>query len=680
MAKEDWHAKHVDIENAFVEADLDKIIYMNLPSCHNVNGLPTKVCLIKSLYGLKQAGKLFFDLLSKNLKNLKCIQLQHDQCVFRHTDAITNVTSFIIVYVDDIIFMGPSELAIDSLVKSLGGTFRKYTVENSISKYIGIELSRNLSTHTAKLTQSMLITDLFASSNIPSRVRNMPMNPSYDYRTLGDGTSPTMHEEARSIRYAGDKTQPQILAHAGLLSRGAHRPSPLHRRGWTHLMQYLDTNKHDGLTLGGHGDIQLFGFADASSFPGSDSKSTLGFTFFLNLFSGAIFSRSKRGTTVDLSSAEAELKAICEAVRQSVWLRGFLSEVGYPQLSPTVIYTDSLSAMFMVEKQHSNNKSNHLVKFYNYVHEAVEQRLVALKYITSDDQVADLLTKPLAAEASSNLTDKILHGLNGVLPTPGSVATPHQIRLKQLTKMRAAKAKQDRVTKAHQPAPPSSVLAASANSAFNRDSRVPQFNFKHNNNVITFGALVPSTCMSCATNGVVTPTCIGYELCGPCLAVDLHMKIAPTRLNECNRQYGLWADNGTPINRLDRNANVEVIPAFEPQVLEYVGERLTYAAMHDRYRRSGPNALNIAGPYCCHRVNGHVIDCAYQRCILSMANHGPREGPVGVRANMELYAFQGQVFARTTEPILNGDQLILHYGDNFPITWYQRNGYSFKTD
>ena len=56
-----------------------------------------------------------------------------------------------------------------------------------------------------------------------------------------------------------------------------------------------------------------------------------------------------------------------------------------------------------------------------------------------EDQVADLLTKPLPAEAHANLTDKLLHGFHGLEPRPSSVATPHQLRLRQLSRMRAAK-------------------------------------------------------------------------------------------------------------------------------------------------------------------------------------------------------------------------------------------------
>ena len=118
-----------------------------------------------------------------------------------------------------------------------------------------------------------------------------------------------------------------------------------------------------------------------------------------------------------------------------------------------MIHTDSLSAMHIVKHQACTSKSNHLVKYYHYLFQEVEAGNVALRYITADDQVADLLTKPLAAEAHANLSDKLLHGFRGLEPRPGSVATPHQLRLRQLSRMRAARKRLQKPSSLHLPLP-----------------------------------------------------------------------------------------------------------------------------------------------------------------------------------------------------------------------------------
>ena len=95
--------------------------------------------------------------------------------------------------------------------------------------------------------------------------------------------------------------------------------------------------------------------------------------------------------------------------------------------------------MYMVDYHTFATMSDHLVKYYNYIAQEVLANHVSLVYITSDDQIADVLTKPLAAEAHQNLSRRLQHGLDGIEPTPGSIATVHQLQLRNLAKMRAAK-------------------------------------------------------------------------------------------------------------------------------------------------------------------------------------------------------------------------------------------------
>jgi hypothetical protein len=64
----DWNVEGLDVENAYLEAYLDAKIYMNLPpEIYKLNGKPVKVKLIRSLYGLKQAVKLWNSLLNSKL-------------------------------------------------------------------------------------------------------------------------------------------------------------------------------------------------------------------------------------------------------------------------------------------------------------------------------------------------------------------------------------------------------------------------------------------------------------------------------------------------------------------------------------------------------------------------------------------------------------------------------------
>jgi hypothetical protein len=128
-----------------------------------------------------------------------------------------------------------------------------------------------------------------------------------------------------------------------------------------------------------------------------DSLSQLAYCFFLNKTSGTICARSKKDTTVSHSSAEAEIKAIDLAILKALCLRGLLEELGYPQNEPTVIYTDSISAKTLADTLHTSNNSAHLIVRINFIHQEIAARTIVLKYINTDNMVADVLTKPLSA-------------------------------------------------------------------------------------------------------------------------------------------------------------------------------------------------------------------------------------------------------------------------------------------
>ena len=84
----------------------------------------------------------------------------------------------------------------------------------------------------------------------------------------------------------------------------------------------------EGVTLGGDSDIELFGFSDAAFIRDGDSKPQYGYCFYLNRNSGAVYARSMKGNTVSMSSTEAEMKALVETVKECIWMREFLKEIG----------------------------------------------------------------------------------------------------------------------------------------------------------------------------------------------------------------------------------------------------------------------------------------------------------------------------------------------------------------
>ena len=96
-----------------------------------------------------------------------------------------------------------------------------------------------------------------------------------------------------------------------------------------------------------------------------------------------------------LSSTEAEYTAISHATRQAIWLRNLLEGLGYPQEEPTVLYSDNQSAITLTRDAQFHARSKHFDVQNHFVREKVENGIVDIIYVPTDDNIADVFTKAL---------------------------------------------------------------------------------------------------------------------------------------------------------------------------------------------------------------------------------------------------------------------------------------------
>ena len=146
-------------------------IYINLPKdvYRQPDGKPVVVKLKKSLYGLKQAGELFYKLMrriltTEGLDMKRCI---HDMCVFTFFDDETNERVITVLWVDDIIDHIESKV---TKMQNLG----------EITRYIGIDMVRDRVNHTLELTQVSFTKAVIEKLGPNLKSTNVPLNPYHD--------------------------------------------------------------------------------------------------------------------------------------------------------------------------------------------------------------------------------------------------------------------------------------------------------------------------------------------------------------------------------------------------------------------------------------------------------------------------------------------------------------------
>ena len=143
-----------------------------------------------------------------------------------------------------------------------------------------------------------------------------------------------------------------------------------------HALRYLKGTVDDGLKYEVNQNINLEGYVDwdwASSTIYRKSTSTCFFSMGL----GVIYWFSRKQSCVALSTTEAEYVAACSASCEAVWLQKLLSNIFDLQLDATCIHCDNQSCVKLSKNPVLHDWSK-------------------LPYVAMNDQIADVLTKPLA--------------------------------------------------------------------------------------------------------------------------------------------------------------------------------------------------------------------------------------------------------------------------------------------
>ena len=125
------------------------------------------------------------------------------------------------------------------------------------------------------------------------------------------------------------------------------------------------------------------------------------------LHDGAVSWQSCKQPTVALSSVEAEYMAATQATREAVWWRAFMTELGHPPSACTTVHSDSQGAIALTKNPEHHKRTKHIDIQHHFVREQVEVGSVVLPYIGTELMVADVLTKPLAADRHAELAGKM---------------------------------------------------------------------------------------------------------------------------------------------------------------------------------------------------------------------------------------------------------------------------------
>ncbi|RVW64351.1 Retrovirus-related Pol polyprotein from transposon TNT 1-94 [Vitis vinifera] len=274
----DWNLHQLDVKNAFLNRELEEEVYMKIPPSMETLENSGKVCkLRKSLYGLKQSPRAWFDRLTRVVKKHGFIQCQADHTLFMKHSKEGEMTLFI-VYVDDIIITGDDEEEIGNLKKLLA---REFEIKDlgQLRYFLGMEVGRTK--EGIVVTQRKYVLDLLQETGmLGCKPVDTPMDPIGKIDKDNDN-HPT--DKDRYQRLVGKliyltHTRPDIGFAMSMVSRYMNNPTERHMKVVYRILQYLKKSPGRGLYFKKTSSREVEVFTDAD-WAGSltDRRSTTGY-------------------------------------------------------------------------------------------------------------------------------------------------------------------------------------------------------------------------------------------------------------------------------------------------------------------------------------------------------------------------------------------------------------------
>lgn len=393
-ARFDLELVQYDAVNAFVNAILDRDVYMKMPPGYRKPGQILK--LQRALYGLRCSPLLWQKELTNALEELGFKKVPHEPCCMMKNGII------IFFYVDDIVLA--YKKGKEHEAKQISNRLKqKYqlTGGNPLQWFLGIEVTRDRTRRLIWLSQTAYIDKIANLCEGPDRKQNSPMSGPELLPYGGRASIPSIRRYQRkigSILYAAVITRPDIAFAASRLARFNMNPSNEHHLAADRVLQYLRQTRCVGLQLGG-GDEFLVA-SDASFADNAiDRKSSQAYV--MQLFGGTIGWRANKQDTVTTSTTEAELLALSQAAKESMFVDRLLRELDIRLGTNTIrLQCDNQQTIKAINKEVGllQTKLRHVNIHNHWLRQEVQRRHISVEYVPSSEMMADGLTKALPAQ------------------------------------------------------------------------------------------------------------------------------------------------------------------------------------------------------------------------------------------------------------------------------------------
>ena len=398
----DLELEQLDVKTAFLHGTLDEELYMSQPEGFIKNGEENKVCLLKkSLYGLKQSPRQWYRRFDDFMMQQGFSRSRFDSCVY-FTKLKDQSLMYLLIYVDDMLIVSSSKEEIQAMKKQLNAEFSMKDL-GAATRILGIDIQRDRKMKILTLSQKSYFEKVLRSFSMENaKATSTPIGAHFKLSTLKEHEviSEAKHMKdvpysncVGSLMYAMVSTRPDLAYGVGLVSRFMSKPSRDHWQAAKWLLRYLKGTSEMKLVYSQNATRgpKVVGYCDSDYAADLDKRRSIsGYVF---TFGGNTVSwKSSLQHVVALSTTEAEYISLTEAIKEGLWLKGFVTELGFNQ-EKVEIHCDSQSAIHLSKNSVFHERTKHIDVKLHFVRDVIASNQVEVKKISTDVNPADMLTK-----------------------------------------------------------------------------------------------------------------------------------------------------------------------------------------------------------------------------------------------------------------------------------------------
>ncbi|KAK6120548.1 hypothetical protein DH2020_045714 [Rehmannia glutinosa] len=309
------------------------------------------------------------------------------------------------IYIDDIIFGATNDSLCKKFSKLMQGEF-EMSMMGELNFFLGLEIKQ--CQEGIYISQSKYTKELLKKFGIEEgRTVSTPMatNVKIDKDEKGKSVDESKYRGMIGSLLYLTASRSDILHVVCLCARFQSNPKESHMSVVKRIFRYLKGTIQYGLFYPKNENFSLKGYSD-SDYAGNidDRKSTSGSCQFLGDCLVSWFSNKQN--CVSLSTAEAEYISAAFCCTQLLWMKQTLADYKC-SFENVHIFCDNISAINIAQNPVHHNRTKHIEIRHHFLRDCVSKRKIEISFVPSQDQLANIFTKPLSSETFASIRARL---------------------------------------------------------------------------------------------------------------------------------------------------------------------------------------------------------------------------------------------------------------------------------